>query len=182
VYDPLGRVRQVTDSAGHTMTFAYDGASVTRTDANNHATIFEYVAFGDPDDRRLVAVTDAQAHTTRYRYDVTGALTSVLGPGSDIERTWTLDGRGLVASDTQPESGTTTYTYDEGGNVKTITNANTQTTTFTYDENNRLTLPSPTALSVPWMKCADACTPVSRWNCSALRPNGISAPSRVVRS
>ena len=37
-------------------------------------------------------------------------------------------------------------------------------------------------VSVPWMKCADACTPVSRWNCSSLRPNGISAPSRVDRS
>lgn len=137
-YDSLGRVKQVTDSAGKVTTYAYDGITVTRTDANSRATTYGHMAFGDPGAARLVSVTDALSQITRYRYDVTGALRHVGGPTPGLERAWVIGSRGLPDSDTQPESGTTTYTYDAVGNVFTRTDANQLTTTFTYDQNNRL--------------------------------------------
>jgi YD repeat-containing protein len=139
-YDALGRVKRVTDSAGKVTTFDYTGADVSRTDANNRATYFGYMAFGDPTNAQLVTVTDATAHATSYRYDVTGALARVSGPEPGLQRVWTIGTHGLPDSDTQPESGTTTYLYDLVGNVRTVTDANNQTTTLTYDGNNRLTL------------------------------------------
>jgi len=138
VFDALGRTKQMTDPAGQVTTFTYNGPDVVRTDANAHATAFEYIAFGDPGNALLVKVIDAANGTTHYRYDVTGALTKVTGPLTGVERTWVVDSRGLVTSDTQPESGTTSYTYDAVGNVSSITDANGSTTTLTYDGNNRL--------------------------------------------
>ena len=138
-YDALGRVTQVTDSAGKVTTIRYVGAGSVRTDANNHVTTFDYMAFGSPSNAQLVAVTDAKGYVTSYRYDVTGALTRVSGPGPGLVRTWAIGVKGLPDSDTQPESGTTTYIYDASGNVTTVTDANGQTTTLSYDENGRLT-------------------------------------------
>ena len=133
-------------------TIAYVGAGSVRTDANNHVTTFDYMAFGNPSNARLASVMDAMGKTTSYRYDVTGALTRVSGPEPGLVRTWAIGGNGLPASDIQPESGTTTYTYDQSGNVKTITDANSQTTTLSYDENGRLT----------WRDVARATTTTSR--------------------
>src|SRR5260370_40064348 len=44
-YDALGRVKQVTASAGKVTTFAPTGIGLTRADANNHSTVFDYMAF-----------------------------------------------------------------------------------------------------------------------------------------
>lgn len=139
-YDALGRVKQTTDSAGKVTTLTYSGAGLSRTDANNRTTVFDYMAFGDPANAQLASVTDATGQVTGYRYDVTGALARVLGPGPGLQRTWTIGVKGLPDSDTQPESGTTVYTYDAVGNLASILDANNQTTTFTYDGSNRLTL------------------------------------------
>jgi YD repeat-containing protein len=136
--DALGRAKQVTDSAGKVTTYAYNGAAVTRTDANNHSTGFGYYVFGDPSSAKLASVTDADGHVTEYQYDVTGPLRKVTGPSPGLLRTWVINGHGLPDSDTQPESGTTSYTYDALDNLKTITDAETRVTTLNYDENNRL--------------------------------------------
>src|SRR6185437_2726396 len=118
--------------------YSYNGVNVTRVDANNRTTQFNYLAFGDPSDARLISVVDAAGTTTTYQYAITGALRSVSGPAPGVQRTWVINDKGRPDSDTQPESGTTTYTYDAAGNLASTTNANGQMTTFTYDANNRL--------------------------------------------
>lgn len=141
-YDALGRVTQIIDPARGTTQFTYAGANVTRTDPNNHTTTLQYMVFGDPAISHLTGVVDAAGNQTLYQYDVSGVLTQVRGPGigtnySPLPRNWTVT-NGLVTSEAQPESGTTTYVYDAAGNLKTITDANNQTTQFTYDGENRL--------------------------------------------
>ena len=84
VLDALGRVKQVTDSAGKVTTYTYTGADVTRTDANNHTTSFESDIFGDPNRARLGAVTDADGHRTEYQHHVTGPLMKVTGPTTGL--------------------------------------------------------------------------------------------------
>jgi YD repeat-containing protein len=138
-YDALGRVISTTDSAGKTTTISYNGIGVGRTDANNHQTTFESLAFGDPANSRLWRVTDATGTATTYRYDITGALTHVSGPLAGVERSWAINAMGRPDSDTQPESGTTSYLYDAVGNRTRVTDATGAVTTFAYDALNRLT-------------------------------------------
>jgi YD repeat-containing protein len=141
-YDALGRPTRVTDAAGKVTTFTYSGARVTRTDANQHTTTYDYLALYGPDDARLNSVTDALGTTTTYTYTTTGNLTSVSGPPGQygsVTRTWSVDDRGWPQSDTQPESGTTTYVYDGDGKLTTITDVDGNVTTLTYDDDDRLT-------------------------------------------
>jgi YD repeat-containing protein len=53
VYDALGRVTRTTDPAGEVTTFSYTAAGVSRTDADNHTTLFDSLAFGDPGSGRI---------------------------------------------------------------------------------------------------------------------------------
>jgi YD repeat-containing protein len=139
-YDALGRVKIVTGpgTTPSVTTYAYTGADVTITDAENHATTYDYDAFSGPGDARLMRVTDATNTQTNYQYDVIGNLTNVNGPGPVPQRSWVYNLRGELQSDTQPESGTTSYVYDPVGNLTSLTNA-AGTTTFSYDANERLT-------------------------------------------
>ena len=68
-----------TDPAGGVTTYLYTGVEVTRTDAANRTTSFEYRAYGGPGSERLISVRDAAGVLTRYGYDVHGNLTSVSG-------------------------------------------------------------------------------------------------------
>jgi YD repeat-containing protein len=137
-YDALGRPTRVTDPAGKVTTFVYSGARVTRTDANQRTTIYDYLALYGPDDSRLGAVTDAAGTTTTYTYTTRGNLTSVTGPNPGVTRSWPVDDRGRPLSDTQPESGTTTYEYDTDGKLWRMTDASGDVTTLGYDTDDRL--------------------------------------------
>ena len=102
-----------------------------------------YSAFGDPNDARLVFVSDADSKLTRYGYDAFGNLTRVNGPnatgavGSLPERLWAYEHRNYLQSEQQPEKGITTYLTDPAGNVLQIAD-NAGTTLLHYDGNNRL--------------------------------------------
>jgi YD repeat-containing protein len=137
-YDALGRQTRVTDPAGKVTTFSYNGARVTRTDANQRTTTYDYLALYGPGDTRLVSVTDPTGTTTTYEYTTTGNLTKVTGPSAGVTRTWAVDDRGHPFSDTQPESGTTSYAYDEDSKLTTITDAAGGVITLTYDSDDRL--------------------------------------------
>jgi YD repeat-containing protein len=139
-YDALGRLKSSTDPASAQTTYSYDGADVTKIDAQGHGTRFNYnsMAFGGPEDGRLASVVDAKNVTTSYDYDVFGNLTQVTGPLPGLIRTWKRDNRGQPFEESQPESGTTKYKYDAVGNVSERKDANGDVTTFTYDADNRL--------------------------------------------
>lgn len=137
-YDALGRVTRTTSPAGDVTQAVYSGVDVTQIDGETRTTAFHYLAFGGPGTERLVSVTDATTTATTYEYDVFGNLTQVTGPRAGVTRTWVRNNRGLVTSETQPESGTTTYLYDAVGHVTQRTTADSAITTYTYDTDNRL--------------------------------------------
>lgn len=141
-YDALGRVTKRT-KPGPSPTFVtitYGPGTITIHDEKGRDTIQHLEAFGDPDETRLVGVTDPAGRRWTYEYDTLGKLTKVIAPDGK-ERRWLFTPQGWLASETHPESGTTTYGYagDSVGNVKTRTDAKGQTLSFGYDENDRLT-------------------------------------------
>ncbi len=149
--DALGRVTKKENPDLSSTRYDYsNGIDVKATDEKNHVTDYDFSAFGNPDDARLMSVVDAGSgasdarQTTSYEYHALGSLTKVRHPGG-LERRWGYYGpnenggtHGLLKWELHPESGTTSYTYHAAGNVWTKADAR-GTTTYTYDRNNRLT-------------------------------------------
>jgi YD repeat-containing protein len=140
--DPWGRVSLTVnpDLSEVLTTYSSDSTGLLTTieDENHHATTQRRHATGNPDNARLVAVTDAAGGTTSYTYNALGSLTKVTSP-EGVERTWTYNAENRLVSQTQPESGTVTYGYDPVGNLTSQLDARAQATSYTYDGNNRLT-------------------------------------------
>jgi len=141
-YDELGRTRRKTNPDGTFRTFTYGPGTVTIADENaptgRPSTAQAWRAFGDPDSRRLVSVTDANGSSWGYSYHALGELSSVVATGGTV-RIWTYNGQHRLSGETHPESGTTTYSlYDNAGNLKTKSTANGTTFQYTYDDNNRV--------------------------------------------
>ncbi len=137
-YDALGRVTSVTHADQSAVHYTYAGTDVAIEDENHHTTTQHWVAFGDPGDGRLAGLTDANGANWVYAYNALGSLTRVQGPEGP-DRVWACDKHANhLASDTQPESGTTTYTYTADGLLHTKTDAAGLTTTYTFDGNHRL--------------------------------------------
>ena len=111
----------------------------------------------------LASMTDPEANTTEYRYDIFNRLKDVVqtvdSPGdvvtsydydvhgnlssvTDAEHNQTIyeyDDMGRVVTILSPDTGTTRYAYDEAGNLVSKTDANGITTAYRYDVLNRLT-------------------------------------------
>lgn len=144
-YDGLGRVTRRTHPDGSAVTYTYGPGTVTIRDENGRETLHRVEAFGDPDETRLVGVTDADARTWTYAYNGLGRLTDVVAPDG-IARTWRYhvlaDGSGTdrLAAETHPESGQTTYAYDEAGQLVRKTYARGTVFDYSYDANDRLRL------------------------------------------
>lgn len=141
-YDALGRMIKRTNPDTTFSSITYGPGTVTTRDENDNVTVRHVEAFGDPDDTRLVKLTDAKGKDWLYEYNVLGKLTKVTAPDGK-QRSWTYETAAgsttsRVKTETHPESGTTTYTYDAGGNLKTKADAKGQTLTFDYDDNNRV--------------------------------------------
>ncbi len=145
VYDPLGRVRQQwphgADGARLSTHVEIDRSTAGRVsiaDENGRTTTQDWAAFGNPDEGRLVAVTDAGQETWRYSYNALGTLTYVDAPG-DADRSWVYDSHNLLRSESHPESGTTFYDdYDGAGNLRHTRDANNIGTSYEYDDAERL--------------------------------------------
>jgi YD repeat-containing protein len=138
-YDGLGRLRMRTNPGGSHADITYPGGTVTVSDENGHVTVQTRQAFGDPDETRLIALTDADEKLWQYAYNARGRLTQVTMPDGK-HRTWEYDvAKDRLLSETHPESGTTTYSsYDEAGNLKQKTDANGTVFVYDYDGNDRL--------------------------------------------
>jgi len=137
-FDALGRVVRRTHPDSSFQAFQHRGIDVTITDEIGRQTVQDRSAFGSPDDARLVAVTDADAKTTRYSYNALGSLTRVEGPGGTPVRSWAYNTRGELVSETHPEAGSVTFSYDPAGNLRTRRDEQFGVSTFDYDRNDRL--------------------------------------------
>ena len=107
-YDGLGRVTSTTNRDGTSTTNSYTGATVTSSDENGHGTVQTLQAFGNPDEARLTAVTDADGKNWNYEYNALGSLSRVTAPDG-ITRMWQYDALSRLQFETHPESGTTFY-------------------------------------------------------------------------
>jgi YD repeat-containing protein len=143
-YDALGRAQTVTGPDGAITTFTYAGDRLVTRTANvlnpsgeaAVSTIEERDSAG-----RLITVQEDSTGinaTTAYTYDGGDRLRSVTVAGSNQPpRSFTYDNRGLLTSETHPESGTATYEYDAAGHVVTRTTPVAKVTN-TYDRAGRL--------------------------------------------
>ena len=161
-FDPFGRPQTIVppDGTTHQVTLAYAGVrTVARTvkvktgaSETTATTTEEYDRQG-----RLWKVTEPSNtggtnFTTTYGYDVGSRLVSVTSSGQS--RTFSYDGRGLLAYERHPEKGVSGggyvryYDYDALGNVghkldavasPTLTTGADSDLVFTYDRYARLT-------------------------------------------
>lgn len=141
-YDGLGRVVRRTNPDGTYIQNTYGDGTVAIRDENGHVTTQTRQAFGNPDEARLAAVTDATGQTWQYGYNALGKLTTVMAPadpnGEPIQRTWHYNAKNLLDYETQPESGTTGYDYDAAGVLAHRTDAKGVRFTYQYDGNDRV--------------------------------------------
>jgi YD repeat-containing protein len=144
-YDYFGRPTKVTDKDSHYETYNYSAVNnlttVTVTDKNNKSYSLTYNAFGDPDEKYLVAVKDQMSKPTNYARNIQGKITSI--SQGNISRSFDYDDpvhptrKAFLMSETNPETGTITYGRDEVGNMTSKTDSS-GTKYFIYDALNRL--------------------------------------------
>jgi RHS repeat-associated protein len=122
-------------------------------DASDAVTLFAY----DPDNN-LLTMTEPNANTTAYEYDVINRRTTETNAAGDVTR-FTYDGANNLITTTAPNGNVTlntydaldrviqiddsigrvgNHTYDNVGNRLSQTDGNGNTTTFNYDAINRL--------------------------------------------
>jgi RHS repeat-associated protein len=139
--DGAGRITRITDPAGFSQSYTYDGNGDLRAhnDQEDFVTRFDYDA-----NHNVIRITDPLNRTVmRNDYDSAGRLIRATNANGDsISYTHDIDGRQEIATD--PDGFTTVYDYDDDGNVLRITDALGGETTFTYDaRGNRLSITNP---------------------------------------
>jgi len=122
------RLDTVTDAAGRSLQFAYNGAGqlASATDPRAGKALYAYDAAGN-----LTSVTDPAGGVTRYGYDSNHRLvlmTDALGN----QTTNVYDNANRVTSQTDPSGGTRTLSYAPG-HTTTITDANGDVTVETFN-------------------------------------------------
>lgn len=145
-YDIFGRVTKVRMPDGKEVVTQYTGQrqnSTTRQVATAIGTETAVTTIEDYDHQgRLVKIRESSssADETSYGYDGANRLRTVSMKGAGLPpqpRSFTYDGRGFLASESHPESQTTTYEYDSRGHIiKRVTPA--AFLTFGYDAAERL--------------------------------------------
>ncbi len=140
-YDPIGRVKKITNPDGTYVTKSYLKGRTTLEDANRHQKIEEKDVYG-----RLIKVEEYTGvspsftlyTTTTYQYDVLGNLIKVTDTAGN-QTTMVYDTLSRKLSMTDPDMGYWIYQYDVNGNLTSQKDAKNQTILFTYDALNRIT-------------------------------------------
>ncbi len=135
-YDPMGRVTEVTNPDGTTLSKSYMQGRTTIVDASGHRRVEERDVYG-----RLVKVGEYAAAglyaTTTYQYDVLGNLLFVKDAANN-QTTMTYDTLSRKRTMHDPDMGNWSYSYDANGNLLSQTDAKLQTISFSYDALNRV--------------------------------------------
>ncbi|WP_418057694.1 DUF6531 domain-containing protein [Pimelobacter simplex] len=147
--DPLGRVWSydyddklqliaARDTRGRVthMTYNAAGDMTTSTGANGRVET-TYNSRHDP-----ATALNAKGVTSTFAYDATGNLTGTTRTAAGmptLTETFTVNGRGLVTSETDARGNTTTFEYNASGDLLKTTSPDGRTTTHTYDSVGRLT-------------------------------------------
>jgi RHS repeat-associated protein len=135
-YDTLDRPKITTAPDGSTVQYDYSGNQTTVTDEAGNSRRYTYDGLG-----RMTMVEEpnpplASPLITTYTYNVLGKMTQSNQSGQT--RSWAFDSLGRMTSETLPESGTTTFTYSYDANanpdsaLRTKTDARGKVTTMSY--------------------------------------------------
>jgi RHS repeat-associated protein len=155
IYDPIGRMTDLTDQVSSNTHFVYDKRDLltSKTDPLLKPTNFYYDEAGQIDYR-----IDRKTHRVDYTLTPTGKpelITYPSGPPvhfiyNQLDRLETMwqDGigntgytywpTGRLQSVTNPYGFVVSYDYDEAGNLKELTYPGNKKVIYTYDELNRL--------------------------------------------
>jgi YD repeat-containing protein len=139
-YDGLGRESTLTrsyrpstgscDSPGAcavTTSYASNNCTLVTVDRNFNDAVTTtrcFTSFGDPDEHKLAAKTNADGTQWSYAYGVSGQLTSVAAPipGGNVASTLDPSTQAVTSTSTGP-AGTSAYRYDAAGNVLSATDS-----------------------------------------------------------
>lgn len=80
------------------MTWDSQHHPLTVKDAAGQTTVMTYNVAG-----QVLSVTNPKGETTRYQYDTLGRLTSIVNPAGKRQLSYTYDGLGRIASDSDSE-------------------------------------------------------------------------------
>ena len=137
-YDALHRLTRRTNPDGTSTARSYGPGTVTVVDEEGRTTLQTWGAFGDPDQARLLSLTDARSQTWNYTYHPLGQLKVVTAPDLST-RTWLFNAQNRLSSERHPESGAMAYqAYDAAGNLVRKSDANGTVFEYAYDGNDRL--------------------------------------------
>ncbi len=160
-YNSNNRVSSVTDTASRVWTFSYTGTDLTSItmptlNSNSYSRTYTYNSTHD-----ILTEVDLRGNTWTQTYDSTQRMTSWKNPLNETTSysfgtsatTITLPGAqtivhnyssGLLASEVDPASYSSSYTYDSSKNRLTVTDKRGKVWTFTYDtKGNVLTAKNP---------------------------------------
>ena len=140
IFDDLERLTLIDHPDTFSIDYSYSGNSVTVTDEDNDSTILNYEAFGDPSDRRLKTVVDAESRTWTYGYHSSyGLLSSVTSPsGSQSDRSFTYTTRQFLDLETHPETGQIDHGYSNAGDRVSTSKGGGVLVAYKYDGPGRL--------------------------------------------
>lgn len=123
--------------------------------------------------RQYLAASPTGTHQdTRYTYDGRGDMASMTDPAGN-RWTWTFDPVGNKTSATDPDTGTTTYTYDNAGNVLSSKDARGVVISDVYDVLDRKT--------AEYSGGTDGAL-LSSWTYDTVRTGALTASSSYVGS
>jgi YD repeat-containing protein len=139
--DALGNLIALTDAAGRTTRYTYDGQGRPVRIQSPGSTALEPMVLSVRYDEALglpIAVTDPAGGTTQHRYDVRGNLVETvdaLGQRTHIA----YDSRGLPTSITDALGKTKHLAYNAAGQLTRYTDCSGRSTDYTYDGWGNLT-------------------------------------------
>jgi YD repeat-containing protein len=141
-FDDFGRPVKITHKDEKQIQFSYNATTSTTsrviTDEMSRKTYNYFTAFGDPDEKLLTRVTDANQISTDYSYNILGSLRTIM-QGTLTLATYNYDSTtNFLTSESHPQTGSVTYKRDAVGNIIQTIDVTTGTTNYAYDALNRL--------------------------------------------
>jgi RHS repeat-associated protein len=133
-YDPLGRALTITNPAGGTYKYVYNGKGKP-VQIINQASDTVRISYDAND--RITDITDAAGETTSFEYDVKGNLLAALQPNGNTVR-YEYNANDLIVKIADDEGVLLKQTYDANGNVLTREDGEGRMITQQYDALNRL--------------------------------------------
>ncbi len=128
--DYFGRAKQVVHKDTKALSYAYSGSNVTVTDENSATQTLTYSAFGNPNEKYLIAVKDRALNTTTYTRNIFGSVTGIT-QGS-VTRSFTFNTKNFLTAESTPEGGSVSYGRDNIG-TRTSKTDSTGTKNYAYD-------------------------------------------------